>query len=105
MAVVRTRHRGDDVLPGKELGLPHPHNRAALGREGQHSVVLLTSFQCTRRFWPASAEGRSLPNTVLFHVQSKGVAKHNFFTVNQQYHLRDIPILILLSDCTAPISW
>lgn len=106
MAVVRTRHRGDDVLPGKELGQPHPHHgHAALGREGQHSVVLLTSFQHTRRFWPALAEGRSLLNTVLFHVQSEGVAKHDFFTVNQQYHVRDIPILVLLGDCTAPISW
>lgn len=103
---VRTRHRGDDVLPGKELGQPHPHHsHTALGREGQHSVVLLTSFQRTRRFWPALAEGRNLPNTVLFHVQSKGVAKHNFLTVNQQYHVRDIPILVLLGDCTAPISW
>lgn len=102
---VRTRHCGDDVLPGKEPGPPHPHNRAGLGREGQHSEVLLTSFQRTRCFWPALAEGRSLPNTVLFHVQSKGVGKHNFLTVNQQYHVHDIPILVLLGDCTAPISW
>lgn len=76
---VRTHRCGDDVPPGKGLGLPHPHNRAGLGREGQHRVVPLTSFQCTRRFWPTLAKGRSLQNTVLFHVQSKGVAKHIFF--------------------------